>query len=213
MISRLATLSLAAILSLALATDGQARGGFSSGGGRGGFSSSRSFSSPSRSYSSRSYSAPSRTVTTTTTRRLGYYGGGYGYGGHYGYGGYYGYHPMFYPGFGMGYGYSNGLVEGLIIGNLMHPQGTVAYNGGGYDGQALLYPDGRVVNQQGYQVGNYANGQFTAQMGGMAAQPAPAQAAPSEPVVVENPGPTVGEIIGALVICVLLVLILFAIFM
>ena len=70
----LTTLSLSTILILALASDGHARGGFSSGGGRGGFSSSRSFSSG-RSASSRSYSAPSRTVTTTTVRRSGgYYG-------------------------------------------------------------------------------------------------------------------------------------------
>ena len=206
------TFSLAAILSLAMVADGHARGGFSSGGGRGGFCSSRSFSSG-RSFSapSRSYSAPrpapSRTTTTTTaTRRSGGGYGGYG-------GGYYG-HPMMYGGMGMGYGYSNGMLTGLIIGNMMHPQGTVVYNGGGYDGQALLYPDGRVVNQQGYQVGNYANGQFTAQAGGMVAQPAPFDASPPQPVpvVVEQPGPSVGEVLCAIVICVLLVLILFAAF-
>ena len=200
----LTTLSLSAILLFALAGDGYARGGFSSGGGRGGFSSSRSFSSG-RSSPSRSYSAPSRTVTTTTRRSGGYYGGGYG--------GYYG-HPMMYGGFGMGYGYSNGILTGLIIGNMMHPQGTVVYNGGGYDGQALLYPDGRVVNQQGYQVGNYANGQFTSQMGGMAAQPAPADARPPAqpvPVLVEDPGPSAGEVLGAIIILILVVCIIAAI--
>jgi hypothetical protein len=52
-----------------------------------------------------------------------------------------------YPGFGMGYGYCNGLIEGLIIGELMHSAGTVAYSGGGYNGNALLYYPGAEVAQ------------------------------------------------------------------
>ena len=163
-----------------IASDSLARGSFSSGGGRGSFSSGRSYSSPSR-----SYSAPSRstTITRNTTMSRSYGGGGYC-------GGYeYGYHPMMMGGFGMGYGYSNGLMTGLILGDLMHPQGTTVYTGGGYSGQALLYPDGKVVDQNGYQVGIYQNGQFTAQQGGMVAQPAPADARQmmqGQPVVTED---------------------------
>ena len=125
-----------------------------------------------------------------------YSGGGYGYG----------YHPMMYPGFGMGYGYSNGLVEGLIIGNMMHTQGTVVYSGGGYNGNALLYPDGRVVDQNGYQVGLYQNGAFTPMQGGMVAQPAPVQQGPT-PVLVESSSVSAAEV----VVAVLFVLILLAI--
>ena len=191
----LPTLILSALLS---SSEGMARGGFSSSGGRsGGFSSSRSSSSPSRSFSS-----PRTTITRSTTINRSYGGGYYG-----GYG--YHYHPMMmYPGFGMGYGYSNGLVEGLIIGNLMHPQGTTVYSGGGYDGQALLYPDGRVVNQEGYQVGTYANNQFTPQAGGMVAQPAPPQAAPPQPVIVKEPDGYSGwQIVGGIVVFILVILI------
>lgn len=175
-----------------------AKGGFSSG-GRGGFSSggfSRSFSSPRSSFSSgsfRSYSSP-RTTTTTTINRS--YGGGYG--------GYY--HPlMMYPGFGMGYGYNNGLITGLILGNMMYPQGTTVYSGGGYTGNALLFPDGRVSDQNGYQVGTYINGQFTPmQNGPMIAQPAPQQQVPV------SIGWSPWQIFGAIMIGVLLVLIIFA---
>lgn len=171
------------LIAVCMSDIGFAKGGFSSGGGRGGFSSggfsggSRGFSGgSSRSYSgssssSRSYSSsPSRSTTTTTTISRNYYGGGMGYY----------YHPyMMYPGFGMGYGYSNGLMEGLIIGSLMHPAGTTVYSGGGYGGNALLYPDGRVVDQNGYQVGTYINGQFTpVQNGQMIAQQAPPQGQP-----------------------------------
>lgn len=179
--------ALAVLLAVAClaATDSLARGSFSSG-GRGGFSSGRSFSS-----STRSFSAPRTTVTRTTTINR-YYGG---------------YHPMMYPGFGMGYGYSNGLIEGLIIGNLMHPQGTVVYTGGGYSGNALLYPDGRVVDQNGYQVGTYQNGQFTAVRGGMVAQPAPTDAMQPQPVMI---GYSAEEIAGAVVIGLLVVLIIIA---
>jgi hypothetical protein len=83
-----------------------------------------------------------------------------------------------YGGMGMGYGYSNGLLTGMIIGNMMHPHNTVVYAGGGaHNNNALLYPDGRVVNQQGQQVGTYQNGQFTETPNGpVVAQPVPQDA-------------------------------------
>ncbi len=188
-----------ALAALLAATDSYARGGFSSG-GRGGFSGGRSFSSPSRSFSSpsRSYSSPSRSITTTTTTRSSGYGS---YGG--------GYHPMMYPGFGMGYGYGggNGLLTGLIIGNMMHPQGTTVYQGGGYGGgSALLYPDGRVVDQNGMQVGTYINGQFTAVQGGMVAQPVPHDFVPPAQQDYTM------EILGGILIVVLIIAIVIALF-
>lgn len=77
----------------------------------------------------------------------------------------------------MGYGYNNGLITGMIIGNMMHPQGTVIYNGGGYGGQALLYPNGAVVDNTGHQIGTYVNGQFSpVQNGVMMAQMVPEDA-------------------------------------
>jgi hypothetical protein len=120
-----------------------------------------------------------------------------------------------YGGMGMGYGYSNGLLTGLIIGNMMHPHNTVVYTGGGYSGNALLYPDGRVVNQQGYQVGVYQNGQFTAMNGGMVAQPAPADAlnhAPqvAQPVIIQKTGPSAADIV-AMVLLGFVIVILFII--
>lgn len=182
--------------------DSLARGGFSSG-GRGGFSSSRSFSSPSRSFSAprRSFSSPSTTTTRRTTTVSRSYGGRYS-----------GYHPMMYPGFGMGYGYSNGILTGLIIGNLMHPSGTTAYTGGGYSGSALLYPDGRVVDQNGYQVGTYQDGHFNAMQGGMVAQPAPTDAAepPAQPVVIKR-GYSGWEITGGIIIGVFVIVIIIVI--
>jgi hypothetical protein len=116
---------------------------------------------------------------------------------------------MMYGGMGMGYGYTNGLLTGLIIGNLMHPHNTVVYSGGGYNGNSLLYPDGRVVNQQGYQVGTYVNGQFTPVNGGMVAQQAPADALQyqnSQPVVLEKAGPSAWEITGMVILGILCVL-------
>lgn len=79
---------------------------------------------------------------------------------------------------GTGYGYSNGLVTGMILGNMMHPTNTVVYAGGGaHNNNALLYPDGRVVNQNGQQIGTYQNGQFTEmQNGPIVAQPVPQDA-------------------------------------
>ena len=100
------------------------------------------------------------------------------------------------------------------------------YNGGGvYNNNALLYPDGSVVNQQGYQVGTYQNGQFTAvQNGPKVAQPVPAdagaevvqpdQAQPTQvaqPVIIQKTGPSAGEVALYIIIglgCVILFFIL-----
>lgn len=71
-------------------------------------------------------------------------------------------------------------MTGLIIGNMLHPSGTVVYQGGGYSGSALQYPDGRIVNQQGQQVGTYTNGQFVPMDNG----PIVAQQAPQDAVTV-----------------------------
>lgn len=141
--------------------DVYAKGGFSSGGSRGGFSSSRSYSRPSVSSRSSVSSRPSYQSRITTTRSSYTYGS-----------------PMHYSGFGMGYGYNNGLMQGLLIGHLLHPTGTVPYAGGGYGGNALLYPDGRVVNKDGYQVGTYNDGQFNSVEGGMVAKQVPVEAPP-----------------------------------
>ena len=132
--------------------------------------------------------APRTTTTTTTTVNRTYTsryvsGGGY------------------YCGWGMGYHYNNGLMTGLILGNMMHPYGTVMYAGPGmYANNALLYPNGQVVNQQGYVVGTYINGVFNPiQNGPMVAQNVPADAgsqpvAQAQPVVI-NSGPTTVEIV------------------
>lgn len=226
---------LLAVLCLAT-TDAMARGGFSSGGGRGGFSSSSrsfsssrsTFSSPSRSYGTvtRSYSAPTRTVTrsTTVTRSFGrspYFGGRYYGGYHYGYG--LGWHPYAFGGpFGMGYMYSNGLMEGIIIGSLMHPAGTTVYSGPGYSQPALLYPDGAVVNQQGYQVGTYANGQFAPMANGpLLAQEAPsrddaasvpqAQAVQPTPVIIQQQ--SAGWSDGQIAVAIILAIFVFFVFL
>lgn len=192
--------SLMLVANVADAKGGGSSGGgghASSGGGRsassGGFSSSGSrpnsvAAAPSRPSTPAAAPAPqTRTTTTTSTTTTRTAGGGYVGGG------------MMYGGMGMGYGYTNGLLTGMIIGNMMHPHNTVVYTGGGqYSNNALLYPDGRVVNQQGYQVGTYQNGQFTAMNGGMVAQQAPADAmghAP-QPVVIQNTGPSAAEILG-----------------
>jgi len=156
------------------------------------------------SFSAPPVAAPRQTTTTTSTTTMTRRTAGGGYAGS----------PMMYGGMGMGFGYTNGLLTGLIIGNMMHPNNTVVYSGGGYNGNALLYPDGRVVNQQGYQVGNYANGQFSPVNGGMVAQPAPSDAvqyqnSPTQPVVLEKAGPSNWEIAGMIVLgiaCVLLFL-------
>ena len=213
-------LSVLAISMMLIANVADAKGGGSSGGGHGGGGGGRAgggFSSsagrpnsvataPSR--PSTPAAAPqTRTTTTTSTTTTRTAGGGYVGGG------------MYYGGMGMGYGYSNGLLTGLIIGNMMHPHNTVVYTGGGqYNNNALLYPDGRVVNQQGYQVGVYQNGVFTPMNGGMVAQQAPADAlghAPqvAQPVVI-NTGPTAGDIVAMVLlgfVCVILFIILIGI--
>jgi len=146
----------------------------------------------------------STTTTSSTTSRS--YSRNVNYGG-----------GMAYGGMGMGYGYSNGILTGLLIGSMLHPHNTVVYAGGGsYNNNALLYPDGRVVNQQGYQVGTYQNGQFTnVQNGAMVAQNAPADAYQSsqpQQVVIVKQGPTAGEItmsilVGIAIIVLIVILI------
>jgi hypothetical protein len=189
------------------ASSGGRSGGFSSS-GMGGSRPSAPAAAPAPSRPSTPAAAPqTRTVTTTSTTTTRTAGGGYVGGG------------MYYGGMGMGYGYSNGLLTGLIIGNMMHPHNTVVYTGGGqYNNNALLYPDGRVVNQQGYQVGVYQNGQFTAMNGGMVAQQAPADAMGHTPQVAQpvviNTGPTAGDIVGMVLLgflCVILFIILIGI--
>ena len=191
------------------------RGGFSGGGGRSVSSapSARpstpsaapsSSASPNRgSFNSQSAPKPATaapstrttTTTTTTTNRSYSYNSRYvSPGGMYG-------------GWGMGYGYSNGLLTGMIIAGMMHPYNTVMYAGPGYySNNALLYPDGRVVNQRGYLVGTYQNGQFTEiQNGDLVAQQVPADAGQQQvqpqqqtqpqPVIIQRAGPSAGEIV------------------
>jgi hypothetical protein len=217
-------LSVLAISMMLIANVADAKGGGSSGGhggggggrsGGGGFSSSGSGGSrpsvaaaPSRPSAPAAAPAPqTRTTTTTSTTTTRTAGGGYVGGGY------------MYGGMGMGYGYSNGLLTGLIIGNMMHPHNTVVYTGGGYSGNALLYPDGRVVNQQGYQVGVYQNGQYSAVNGGLVAQAAPADALNSapqvaQPVIIQKTGPSAADIVGMVLLgflCVILFIILIGI--
>lgn len=144
-----------------------------------------------------SFSAPQQTTTRTTTTTVNrtYTSRYVSPGGYYG-------------GWGYGYHYNNGLMTGLIIGSMMHPYGTVMYTGPGmYYNNAVLYPNGQVVNQDGYLVGTYAGGQFNpVQNGPMVAQPAPADAGAQQPVqpqpqqpqviYVEKPGPTAVEVFG-----------------
>ena len=182
-------------------------GGHSSGGGghssvssagsRGGFSSapaSRPAPAPS---AAPTYSAPrpapapqaapqtrTTTTTTTSTQRSVNYG----------------------PGYAPGYYHNDGLLTGLIIGNMMHPHNTVVYSGPGPQG-ALLYPDGRVVNQQGQQIGTYQNGQYAeVQNGAIVAQPAPPPA-PAEKE--KSVGDWFADILG--VIALVLIIIVLAV--
>jgi len=193
----------------------EARGGISSG-GRGGFSSASAvrtsphisapaprmappapapsanrggFNSAQR--PTTAVAAPPRTTTTTTTttsvQRSRYATGpGIGYGG-----------------FGMGYGYANGMLTGMLIGGMLHPHNTVMYAGPGmYANNALLYPDGRVVNQQGVHVGNYVNNVFVPVTGGaVVAQTIPQEVAP-RPVVLHDP---IEKLLTAIV-CFLLII-------
>jgi len=199
---------------LAMSGIADAKGGGSSGGGgshssggAGGHSSSSfggskgGYSSSSVSRPSQTAAAPARSTTTTTTTsststryNSPYVGGGGG---------------MMYGGMGMGYGYTNGLLTGMIIANMMHPHNTVMYTGGGsYNNNALLYPDGRVVNQQGYQVGTYANGQFNAVNGGMVAQQVPndAGAQQVQPVIIQQVGMSATEIVAVVFLSIFAIL-------
>ena len=180
-----ATLKMCVVLLLAFAASfAGAKGGGSSGGGGHGGGGGHASSGGGRSVSSVSArpgpspsaaprptapqaAAPARTTTTTTTTRTVNSSSRYVSGG-----------GVAYGGMGSGYHYDNGLMTGLLIGNMMHPTNTVVYAGGGaYNNNALLYPDGRVVNQHGQQIGTYQNGQFTEmQNGPMAAQPIPQDA-------------------------------------
>lgn len=126
--------------------------------------------------------------------------------------------PM-YGGWGMGYGYTNGLLTGMIIAGMMHPHNTVMYTGPGmYANNALLYPNGQVVNQQGVHVGNYSNGSFTPVTNGqVVAQQVPQDAVTSapaapQPVTIIKTGPSTAEIVGAVVLgflCIILLLLIF----
>ena len=200
---------------------GSSGGGSSGGGGKGGFSSSsgRPAAAPTAAPragapAAAAPSTRSTTTTTTTSSRSSSYNSPYVGGG------------MMYGGWGMGYGYMNGMMTGLIIANLMHPHNTVMYTGQGggssYSNNALLYPDGSVVNKQGYLVGNYVDGVFTPVTNGpMVAKPVPADAngtpvpqaqQVAQPIVVPNPGPSVAEVILGSVLVVGIIFLFFAIF-
>jgi hypothetical protein len=176
---------------------GRSGGGFSSAPGKGSFSTAPAQrSAPAVAPSQKgSFSAPAQTATHTTTTRTTTINRTYS-SRYVSPGGYYGH-------WGMGYGYSNGLLTGMIIGNMMHPYGTTWYTGPGmYGNNAVLYPNGQVVDQNGYLVGTYAGGQFSPiQNGGMVAQQVPADAGaqqqPAQPqvVYVERPGMGVGEVV------------------
>ena len=208
-------LAVCAILCFCLAADAAVsggRGGFS-GGGRS--SSSFSHSSPSASpnrggFNSAAAPKPSapvaapRTTTTTTTTTHSYTSRYVSPG------------PM-YGGWGMGYGYSNGLLTGMIIGNMMHPMNTVMYVGpGAYTNNALLYPDGRVVDQRGYQVGVYQGGVFTPIANGQyIAQNVPADAGAQpiqqpQPVIIKT-GPSVAEVVLTCMAVLFMIMIFFVI--
>lgn len=192
-------------------------GGHSSGGGgKGGFSSSSGrpaaapTAAPRAGAPAASPGTRSTTTTTTTSSRSYSYNSPYVGGG------------MMYGGFGMGYGYTNGLLTGMIIANMMHPQNTVVYTGQGggssYSNNALLYPDGSVVNRQGYLVGNYVDGVFTPVANGpMVAKPVPADAngtpvqQVAQPIVIPNPGPSAGEVLLGAILIMGIIFLLFAI--
>lgn len=196
---------LAVFMAISMTADlAAAKGGASSGGRASAGRSSSSISSGSKGgFSSSSVSrpstpsaAPARSTTTTTTYSSTYVRSSGGY----------------YGGWGPGYHYDNGFMTGLIIGNMMHPTNTVMYVGPGtYANNAVLYPDGRVVNQQGYVVGTYVNGVFTpVQNGPMVAQQVP-QDAGARPV---DNGMSFGEIVGAVVLvlaCIALIFVLIGI--
>ena len=82
-------------------------------------------------------------------------------------------------------------MTGIILGSMMHPMGTVMYTGPGYYyNNALLYPDGRVVNQNGYLVGNYVNNQFVpVDNGPLVAQSVPSDAQQQQQQPAQNYSP------------------------
>jgi hypothetical protein len=194
--------SLVLLLAFACSIAG-ARGGASSGGGhassgghsssvssRGGFSSapaSRPAPAPAPSAAPRpAPTTPQTNTTTTTTQRSVNYG----------------------PGYAPGYYHNDGLLTGLIIGNMMHPTNTVVYSGPGPQG-ALLYPDGRVVNQQGQQIGTYQNGTYSeVQNGAIVAQPAPVAPAEKEKSVGDWFTDILGFIALVLIIFVLVIILI-----
>ena len=99
---------------------------------------------------------------------------------------------------GGGYHYSNGMLTGLLIGNMLPPHNTVVYTGGGgYNNNALLYPDGRVVTQGGQLVGTYNAGQFSPIQNG----PIVAQAVPTE----NNESIAFEVVVGFILISVVLI--------
>lgn len=173
------------------ASSGGGHSSVSSGGSRGGFSSAPA-SRPAPAPTAPAAPQPARpvptatpaqagTTSTTTTTTRAYSGGNVNYG----------------PGYAPGYYHNDGLLTGLIIGNMMHPHNTVVYSGPGPQG-ALLYPDGRVVNQQGQQIGTYQNGQYAdVQNGAIVAQPAP-----PPPKAEKSVGDWVGDILTVVLMLV-----------
>ena len=113
-----------------------------------------------------------------------------------------------YGGWGYGYHYDNGFMTGLIIGNMMHPTGTVMYAGPGmYANNAVLYPNGQVVDQSGRLVGTYVGGVFTPVTGGAIV----AQQVPQDAGRVPESRWSAGEIFGCIflvVACIVLFVIL-----
>lgn len=174
---------------------------------KGSFSSANTPAKPATTTAAPATRTTTTTTTTSNTTTNRSYGGNFVSPG-----------PM-YGGWGMGYGYTNGLLTGMIIAGMMHPHHTVMYSGPGvYANNALLYPNGQVVNQQGVHVGNYANGSFTPVTNGqVVAQQVPhdamtsAPAAP-QPVTIVKAGPSTAEIIGAVILgfmCVIVLLLIF----
>jgi hypothetical protein len=115
-----------------------------------------------------------------------------------------------YGGMGMGYSYSNGLLTGMLIGNMLHPHNTVMYAGPGmYANNALLYPDGRVVNQQGVHVGNYVNNSFIPVTGGVVvAQTVPHEVAPQPVVIKDNSGQVLAFILAGMLLVIVFILLI-----
>lgn len=178
---------------------------------RGGFNSSQTPPRTAQTMPNGTRTTAPRTATTTTTTTSTTVNRSSSYGGRFvSPGGYYG-------GWGMGYGYNNGFLTGLIIGNMMHPHGTVWYTGPGYySNNAVVYPDGRVVDQRGVVVGTYVGGVFTpVTNGAVVAQAVPADAmnngtyqSSTQPVVLVKTGPSAWEIAGTIVLGIFSILLL-----